>query len=290
MQRQLAVAVGGEVDAVHRDAQLAIIVDLAVRHQRRGAGEERLVAGHQVDDRQPVVQQRDAADARRGRCRRGRGGAACRSAAPPRPAPAAPRWARERGRRCRTFRLPHANGPSDAGATPVGRARPGARLNPCSPQICRMAQRDARRGPGLSHLAEDVSGGRAGPSGAGSRASAGYVRASVRGRVRAVWQGASAWYVCPVVFGRLADRPARTSCPLSGTLRKSACDPERSLARIESTALRCIAVIRQSRQRSDSVWGTEPAPLTRSVHGHADERPARAPCQICIDSGPVGCA
>ena len=62
MQRRLAVAVGGEADARHVRAQLAVIVDLAVADQRRRAGEQRLVAGDQVDDRQPVVHQRDAAD------------------------------------------------------------------------------------------------------------------------------------------------------------------------------------------------------------------------------------
>ena len=62
MQRRLAIAVGGEVDPRHRDAQFAVIIDLAVADQCGGAGEQRLIAGHQVDDRQPVVHQRDPAD------------------------------------------------------------------------------------------------------------------------------------------------------------------------------------------------------------------------------------
>ena len=49
-------------DVRHGDTQLAVIIDLAVADQRRGAGEQRLVAGDQVDDRQAVVHQRDAAD------------------------------------------------------------------------------------------------------------------------------------------------------------------------------------------------------------------------------------
>ena len=61
MQRRFAVAVGGEADRRHRHAQFAVVVDLAVADQRRGAGEQRLIAGHQIDDRQPVVHQRDAA-------------------------------------------------------------------------------------------------------------------------------------------------------------------------------------------------------------------------------------
>ena len=61
MQRRLAVAVGGEADRRHRRAQFAVIVDLAVADQRGGTGEQRLIAGHQIDDRQPVVHQRDAA-------------------------------------------------------------------------------------------------------------------------------------------------------------------------------------------------------------------------------------
>ena len=61
MQRRLAVAVGGEVHARQRLTQFAVIIDLAVGHQRGGAGEERLVAGDQVDDREAVVQQRDPA-------------------------------------------------------------------------------------------------------------------------------------------------------------------------------------------------------------------------------------
>jgi len=60
VQRRLAIAGAGEVHARHRRAQLAVIIDLAVGDQRGGTGEERLVAGDQVDDRQPVVQQRDA--------------------------------------------------------------------------------------------------------------------------------------------------------------------------------------------------------------------------------------
>ena len=81
MQRRLAVAVGGEADARHRRAQFAVIVDLAVADQRGRAGEQRLVAGHQVDDRQPVVHQRDAADHGVAGAVRARDDAGCRSAA-----------------------------------------------------------------------------------------------------------------------------------------------------------------------------------------------------------------
>ncbi len=61
MQRRFAVAVGGKADPRHRHAQFAVIVDLAVADQRGGTGEQRLVAGHQIDDRQPVMHQRDPA-------------------------------------------------------------------------------------------------------------------------------------------------------------------------------------------------------------------------------------
>ena len=43
-------------------AQLAVVVDLAVGDQRGRAGEERLVAAGEVDDREPRVHQRDAPD------------------------------------------------------------------------------------------------------------------------------------------------------------------------------------------------------------------------------------
>jgi hypothetical protein len=62
IQRRLAVAVGGERHAGHGGAQLPVIVDLAIADQRRRAGEQRLVAGDEVDDRQPVMHQSDAAD------------------------------------------------------------------------------------------------------------------------------------------------------------------------------------------------------------------------------------
>ncbi len=60
--RRLAIAVGGIVDRWHRLAQFAVIVDFTIRYQRGRSGEERLIAGHQVDDRQPVLHQGDAAD------------------------------------------------------------------------------------------------------------------------------------------------------------------------------------------------------------------------------------
>ena len=62
VQRRLVVAVGGEPRRRHLGAQLAVIVDLAVAHQRRRAREQRLVAGREVDDGEPGVHQRDAPD------------------------------------------------------------------------------------------------------------------------------------------------------------------------------------------------------------------------------------
>ena len=44
VQRRLVVAVGGEAHAGHVAAQLAVVIDLAIAHQRRRAGEQRLVA------------------------------------------------------------------------------------------------------------------------------------------------------------------------------------------------------------------------------------------------------
>ena len=61
VQRGFAVAVGGKADSGHGRAQFAVVVDLAVADQRGGTGEQRLIAGHQINDRQPVVHQRDAA-------------------------------------------------------------------------------------------------------------------------------------------------------------------------------------------------------------------------------------
>ncbi len=61
MQRRLAVRLRGERDLGHRRAQLDVVVDLAVGDQRGAAGlEQRLVAGHQIDDRQPGLHQPDA--------------------------------------------------------------------------------------------------------------------------------------------------------------------------------------------------------------------------------------
>jgi len=62
LQRHLVVAVGGEMHLRHRCAQLAVVVDLAVADEGGGTREQRLVAGHEVDDRQPVVHQRHAPD------------------------------------------------------------------------------------------------------------------------------------------------------------------------------------------------------------------------------------
>ena len=64
MQRRLAVAVGGEADVGQVVAQLAVVVDLAVRDEGGGAGEERLVAAGHVDDGQARVHEGDAADDR----------------------------------------------------------------------------------------------------------------------------------------------------------------------------------------------------------------------------------
>ncbi len=56
MQRQLAIRAGGDLCLRHLGVKLAVIIDLAIRHQR-GAAQlvERLVAGCEVNDRQPRI-------------------------------------------------------------------------------------------------------------------------------------------------------------------------------------------------------------------------------------------
>ena len=54
-------AEGGAIKAVKANPPIKGL-DLAVADQRGGAGEQRLVAGDQIDDGKPVVHQRDAAD------------------------------------------------------------------------------------------------------------------------------------------------------------------------------------------------------------------------------------
>jgi hypothetical protein len=58
----LAKVVGRERDLRRCRAQFAVVVDFAVADQRSRPGEQRLVAGDQIDDRQTVVHQRDPAN------------------------------------------------------------------------------------------------------------------------------------------------------------------------------------------------------------------------------------
>ena len=59
-QRRLAIAGRGAAQLVDL-AQLAVVVDLAIGDERGRAGEERLVAGDEVDDGEAGMGERDAA-------------------------------------------------------------------------------------------------------------------------------------------------------------------------------------------------------------------------------------
>ncbi len=57
MEWRLAIAVGIEMDPRQAAAELPVVIDLTVGDQCRRPHPQRLVAGNQIDDRQPVVQQ-----------------------------------------------------------------------------------------------------------------------------------------------------------------------------------------------------------------------------------------
>ena len=64
MQRQLAIRGGGDFRFRHLGMKLAVIIDLAIRDQRGAARlVERLVAGREIDDRQPRLHHADIARA-----------------------------------------------------------------------------------------------------------------------------------------------------------------------------------------------------------------------------------
>ncbi len=178
MQRQLAVRCGGEDDAVHRRAQLEVVVDLAVGDQRRAAGlEERLVAGDEIDDGEAPLHHRDVA--RRDSCRRRR----ARDGPAPPPSPAA-RWATAAGRRwssCRRCRT----SARDLLEEVRGTAPP--RLPRCTPPRARRGRRRRARRAGSALSARRImASASAGASSSGTRSPVSPSRISARGPTLAV--------------------------------------------------------------------------------------------------------
>ena len=60
VQRRLAIRLRDAGEGIV-PPQLAVVVDLAIGDQRDGTREKRLVAGDQVDDREPGMRERDIA-------------------------------------------------------------------------------------------------------------------------------------------------------------------------------------------------------------------------------------